>query len=302
MRLSGPSTARPPGGPADAGAASRAAGAQEVEHPLSDAAITTPRLEYRNVSKVFYKGDERVHALQRVSASVSAGELLAIVGPSGCGKSTLLNLTAGLMQPGLGEVLYDGHPITGVNTRVAYITQKDNLLPWRTVEGNVALPFELGKRMRVSDAEKRERIAQYIELVGLKGFERHYPSELSGGMRKRVSLARSLICEPDVLLMDEPFGALDAQLKLVLQAELLRTWEGSGKTLVFVTHDLAEAISLADRVIVMSSRPGTIRTIQEIDLPRPRDVFGIRFTPEFGTYFERLWATLSEDMSAGEEL
>jgi sulfonate transport system ATP-binding protein len=261
-----------------------------------------PRVEYRSVSKVFFKGDERVHALREVSASVQAGELLAIVGPSGCGKSTLLNLTAGLMQPGLGDVLYDGSPVTEVNTHVAYITQKDNLLPWRTVEGNIALAFELGDRLRMSEAAKRERIAQYVELVGLTGFERHYPEELSGGMRKRVSLARSLIREPDVLLMDEPFGALDAQLKLVLQAELLSTWEGSGKTLIFVTHDLAEAIAIADRVIVMSARPGTIRAVQSIELARPRDVFGIRFTPEFGEYFERLWATLSEDLHAGEEL
>jgi NitT/TauT family transport system ATP-binding protein len=262
----------------------------------------TARLEYRNVSKVFFKGDERVHALHEVSAAVAGGELLAIVGPSGCGKSTLLNLTAGLMQPGLGEVLHDGEPVTGVNTRVAYITQKDNLLPWRTVEGNVTLPFELGGHRRVPSAEQAERVATYIELVGLKGFERHYPSELSGGMRKRVSLARSLICEPDVLLLDEPFGALDAQLKLVLQAELLKTWEGSGKTLIFVTHDLAEAIAIADRVLVMSARPGTIRAVESIDLPRPRDVFGIRFTEDFGTYFERLWSTLSEDLHAGEEL
>jgi NitT/TauT family transport system ATP-binding protein len=264
--------------------------------------VTEPRLEFRGVSKVFFKGNQRVHALRDVSASVRAGELLAIVGPSGCGKSTLLNVTAGLMQPGLGDVLYDGARVDAVNTRVAYITQKDNLLPWRTVEGNVALPFELGARASTPEAVRREKVARYIDLVGLKGFERHYPNELSGGMRKRVSLARSLVCDPDVLLMDEPFGALDAQLKLVLQAELLKTWEGSGKTLIFVTHDLAEAIAIADRVIVMSARPGTIRAAQTIDLPRPRDVFSIRFTPEFGQYFERLWATLGEDLHAGEEL
>jgi NitT/TauT family transport system ATP-binding protein len=261
-----------------------------------------PRIEYRDVSKVFFKGSERVHALRGVSASVQAGELLAIVGPSGCGKSTLLNLTAGLMQPGLGEVLHDGSPVTRVNTRVGYITQKDNLLPWRTVQRNVAIALELGGRSRLPQAEKAARIAQSIELVGLTGFERHYPHELSGGMRKRVSLARSLIYEPDVLLMDEPFGALDAQLKLVLQAELLKTWEGSDKTLIFVTHDLAEAISIADRVVVLSARPGEIRAVETIALSRPRDVFGVRFTPEFGVYFERLWATLGEDLHAGEEL
>jgi len=262
---------------------------------------TPPIVEFRNVSKVFFKGDARVHALSRVSADVKAGELLAIVGPSGCGKSTLLNLTAGLMEPGIGEVLFDGASLCGVNTRVSYVTQKDNLLPWRTVEGNVALPLELGERAAWSDADKRARVSKYIELVGLKGFERHYPSELSGGMRKRAQLARCLVYEPDVLLMDEPFGALDAQLRLVLQAELLKMWEGSGKTLVFVTHDLTEAISLADRVIVMSNRPGTIKAIETIRLPRPRDVFAIRFEPEFGHYFETLWAALREEIVQGEE-
>jgi len=255
-----------------------------------------PIVEFRNVSKVFFKGDTRVHALHRVTAQVRKGELLAIVGPSGCGKSTLLNLAAGLMEPGVGEVLFDGRPLAGVNTRVSYMTQKDNLLPWRTVEQNVGLPLELSGRTDLTAAQKKERIARYIAMVGLKGFEKHYPSELSGGMRKRAQLARGLVYEPEVLLMDEPFGALDAQLKLVLQAELLKTWEGSGKTLVFVTHDLTEAISLADRVIVMSARPGTIRTIESIELPRPRDVFSVRFEPAFGHYFETLWAALREDM------
>ena len=261
-----------------------------------------PIVEYRSVSKVFFKGDTRIHALRNVSAQVEAGELLAIVGPSGCGKSTLLNLTAGLMEPGLGEALYDGKPIRGVNTHVSYVTQRDNLLPWRTVEANIALPFEFGARATMTAGERKERVQKYIDMVGLKGFEKHYPAELSGGMRKRAQLARSLVYEPDVLLMDEPFGALDAQLKLMLQAELLRTWEGSGKTLIFVTHDLTEAISLADRVIVMSTRPGKIRIVERIALPRPRDVFTIRFLPEFGHYFERLWAALREDMQQGAEV
>lgn len=261
-----------------------------------------PILEFRDLSKVFFKGAQQVHALTHVTAEVADGELLAIVGPSGCGKSTLLNLSAGLMKPGTGEVRYRGRPLTGVNTQVSYITQKDNLLPWRTVQDNVALPFDLGGRARLSKRDRNERVARQLELVGLKGFEKHYPSELSGGMRKRAQLARSLVYEPDVLLMDEPFGALDAQLKLVLQAELLRTWEGTGKTLVFVTHDLTEAISLADRVIVMSSLPGQIKVIEEIKLPRPRDVFGIRFAPGFGAYFDRLWSALREDINAGQEV
>jgi NitT/TauT family transport system ATP-binding protein len=261
-----------------------------------------PIVEFDRVSKVFFKGSTQVHALQNVSLQVRPGELLAVVGPSGCGKSTLLNLTAGLMLPGMGEVRYDGSAVSAVNTEVAYVTQKDNLLPWRTVESNVGLPLEVGRHRDMSAQQKRERIARYIDMVGLRGFEHHYPAELSGGMRKRAQLARSLVYEPDTLLMDEPFGALDAQLKLTLQAELLKTWEGSGKTLIFVTHDITEAISLADRVIVMSSRPGTIRSVAEVNLPRPRDVFHVRFSPEFGEYFEALWAALKDDMKNGTEL
>jgi NitT/TauT family transport system ATP-binding protein len=256
-------------------------------------------LEYREISKVFFKGGSRIHALKNVSLNVRSGELLAIVGPSGCGKSTLLNLTAGLMEPGLGEVLCGGKKVTGVNKSVSYMTQRDNLLPWRTVEDNILLPFELSGQTCIPFARRKERVRDQIEIVGLKGFEKHYPAELSGGMRKLVQLARSLVYDPDILLMDEPFGALDAQLKLVLQAELLRTWEGSGKTLIFVTHDLTEAISLADRVIIMSNRPGTIRDIEQIDLPRPRDIFSIRFLPRFGEYFERLWAALKQDINQG---
>jgi NitT/TauT family transport system ATP-binding protein len=262
----------------------------------------TPIVEFRKVSKVFFKDDKRVHALRDMSLEVKSGELLAVVGPSGCGKSTLLNLAAGLMAPGVGEVLYNGEPVDQINTRVSYVTQKDNLLPWRTVQSNIGLPLEVGRHRHMPAAERAERLARYVKMVGLSGFEHHYPSELSGGMRKRAQLARSLVYEPDTLLMDEPFGALDAQLKLMLQAELLKTWEGSGKTLIFVTHDLTEAISLADRVIVMSARPGTIRTIAEINLPRPRDVFSIRFAPEFERYFETLWQALRQDLEHGEEL
>jgi NitT/TauT family transport system ATP-binding protein len=252
-------------------------------------------LDYLEVSKVFFKGDTRVHALRDVSLTIEPGELVAVVGPSGCGKSTLLNLAAGLMAPGLGHVSYGGAPVAGVNTRVAYVTQKDNLLPWRTAEANVRLPLELGARRGIDKSEAAELVRSAIATVGLSGFERHYPAELSGGMRKRAQLAQALVCDPETLLMDEPFGALDAQLKLVLQAELLRTWEGTGTTLLFVTHDLTEAIAIADRVVVMSARPGSVKTICRIDIPRPRDVFSIRFTPEFGHYFESLWSVLRDD-------
>ena len=250
---------------------------------------------FRQVSKVFFTGSRCIHALSDVTLSVAAGELVAIVGPSGCGKSTLLNLTAGLMQPGIGTVRYRGAPVPGVNTGVSYVTQKDNLLPWRTVESNVRLPLEIADR-GLSRTQVHERVAGVLSTVGLDGFARHYPAELSGGMRKRAQLARALVGDPETLLMDEPFGALDAQLKLVLQNELLQAWEGSGKTLVFVTHDLSEAIAMADRVVVMSARPGRVHAVERIDIPRPRDVFVIRFTPEFGRYFEQLWAALRGDV------
>lgn len=259
-------------------------------------------VEYRDVSKVFFKSGTPIHALDHVTAHVGEGELLAIVGPSGCGKSTLLNLTAGLSAPGMGDVLYAGRPISDVNTNVSYVTQKDNLLPWRTTFANVALPLTLGSHASLSRKARAERVEKYLAMVGLEGFEHHYPAELSGGMRKRVQLARSLVYEPDVLLMDEPFGALDAQLRLVLQSELLRTWEGLGKTLVFVTHDITEAISLADRVIVMSARPGRVIAVERIDLPRPRDVFRVRFDSRFGHYFDRLWGLLQHSLLDGEEI
>ncbi|GAA2814886.1 NitT/TauT family transport system ATP-binding protein [Aminobacter aminovorans] len=260
-----------------------------------------PIVQFEDVSKVFFKGATPIQALGRMSLTVRTGELLAVVGPSGCGKSTLLNMAAGLMKPGTGSIRYKGQAVMGANTQVAYVTQKDNLLPWRTVEQNVRLPLEMGAHRLLPETEKRARVARYIQMVGLAGFEHHYPKELSGGMRKRAQMARSLVYEPDTLLMDEPFGALDAQLKLALQAELLKTWEGSGKTLIFVTHDLTEAISLADRVVVMSGRPGRITAIADIRLPRPRDVFHIRFQPEFGVYFEELWAALKQDAPAGED-
>lgn len=256
-------------------------------------------IEWRNISKSFGKDGTTVQALGDVSLTVRAAEFLAIVGPSGCGKSTLLNITAGLMHPNRGQVYYASEQVTGVNTRVGYITQKDNLLPWRTVRGNVALALEV---KGYPATKRQELVSLYIQMVGLNGFENHYPSELSGGMRKRTTLARTLIYDPETLLMDEPFGALDAQLKLLLQDELLKLWQKTKKTIVFVTHDLAEAVSLADRVVVMSARPGRIKLIQEIDLPRPRDVYRVRFSTSFSTLCERLWSSIGEDFKKGVEV
>jgi NitT/TauT family transport system ATP-binding protein len=179
------------------------------------------------------------------------------------------------------------------------VTQRDNLLPWRNARDNVAIALEI----RGVAGDERERLVnKVIDTAGLKGFEEHFPGELSGGMRKRVSLARTLIYSPETLLMDEPFGALDAQLKLILHSELLRLWDAEHKTILFITHDLTEAITLADRVVVLSARPGRVKLIQDIDLPRPRDVFTIRFTERFGQLNQILWDTLREDMAQGVDV
>jgi NitT/TauT family transport system ATP-binding protein len=256
-------------------------------------------VRFDGVGKRFYKDRRPVQALQDVSLDIGRGEFIAVVGPSGCGKSTLLNMTAGLMQPTSGSVQYGGRPVTEVNTSVGYVTQRDNLLPWRTARDNVAIALEIRD---IGAAERERRVDEIIGTVGLKGFENHFPGELSGGMRKRVSLARTLIYSPETLLMDEPFGALDAQLKLILQSELLRIWDAEKKTILFITHDLTEAITLADRVVVLSARPGRVKLVQDIDLRRPRDVFSVRFTERFGQLNEVLWNTLREDMAQGVDV
>lgn len=253
-----------------------------------------PPIEFRDVSKTYRapKGRKSVDVIDDVSLTVNESELLALVGPSGCGKSTLLNMIAGLVPVSSGAVVYRGASVTEVNTDVGYMTQKDTLMPWRTTEDNIRLPLQI----RNPKADIADTVAEYIQMVGLKGFENHYPAQLSGGMRKRVALARTLIYEPNTLLMDEPFGALDAQLRLVLHAELLRIWTEHRKTIVFVTHDLQEAITLADRVIVMSGRPGRIIGEHRVDLGRPRDVTRVRFSPEFGAIFEAVWSNLESDV------
>ena len=253
----------------------------------------------QGVAKQFYRDGRPLLACQDINVEVQRGDFISIVGPSGCGKSTLLNLIAGLSRPTRGQITYAGAPVSGPNRRVGYMTQRDNLLPWRSVEANIGVALELA---RVNGSERRQRVERFINLVGLAGFEKHFPSELSGGMRKRVALARTLIYDPETLLMDEPFGALDAQLKLILHGELLKLWEQARKTIVFVTHDLTEALTLADRVVVMSSRPGTVKLVQEVDLPRPRDVFKVRFTPRFGELHEQLWSALEEHIHHGQEV
>ncbi|MDE3076858.1 MAG: ABC transporter ATP-binding protein [Chloroflexota bacterium] len=256
-------------------------------------------IEFEHIGKRFYKNGKGVQALQDVHFSVKKGEFLAVVGPSGCGKSTLLNMTAGLMAPTNGAVKYGGQPVSAVNTAAGYVTQRDNLLPWRSVRGNVAIALEVRGTPR---SKHRQLVDDVIRNVGLTGFEDHYPGELSGGMRKRVTLARTLVYSPETLLMDEPFAALDAQLKLILQGELLQLWDAQHKTIIFVTHDLSEAVTVADRVVVLSPRPSRVKLIQEVDLPRPRDVFNIRFTERFAQISELIWAQMQEDIRKGEDV
>ncbi len=256
-------------------------------------------IDFDHVAKRFYKNDKPVQAVQDIDFSIKPGEFVCVVGPSGCGKSTLLNMTAGLMTPSAGRVVYKGQTVDEVNTGVGYVTQRDNLLPWRTVRGNITIPLEI---RGVPRSEQRALVDAMVRTVGLADFEDHYPGELSGGMRKRVTLARTLVYSPETLLMDEPFGALDAQLKLILQDELLRLWEASRKTIIFVTHDLSEAVTLADRVVVISARPGRVKLMQEIDLPRPRNVFQVRFTERFAQLNQRIWDTMQDDILRGEEV
>lgn len=246
-------------------------------------------LEIRNVAKRFLARSTVVTALDQFDLNISEGEFLTIVGPSGCGKSTLLNLVSGLSSPSEGELIYKGRKITGVDRTIGYITQSDNLFPWRTIRDNVAFSLELAG---VPKKERHERADMWIERVGLGGFAASYPHECSGGMRQRANIIRTLIYEPEVILMDEPFGPLDAQTRITLQDQLLHLWDKSRATVLFITHDLTEAIALADRVVLMSARPGRIVRVEPIRIPRPRDVFHIHDNPEFRHLYDDIWKEL----------
>jgi NitT/TauT family transport system ATP-binding protein len=256
----------------------------------SDAGGNLVRIEA--LFKAFHRDKETVQAVAGIDLDVAPGEIVAIIGPSGCGKSTLLHMIAGLYAPSSGVVRYRGRPVDDVNTSVAYMTQKDNLLPWRTVRDNVAFPLELAG---VPAAERARRADEVLAKVGLTGFERRYSTELSGGMRKRACLARMLLQGAECLLLDEPFGALDAQLKLDMHDLLLRLAAEGRQTIVFVTHDLVEAVTLADRVVVCTRRPAMVALVQPVPLPRPRDVVNVRFEPSFKELYDTIWARLREE-------
>ena len=251
-------------------------------------------IEGRNVNLTFRPPNRApVRALQAFDIDIREGEFLSIVGPSGCGKSTFLSILLGLLKPDSGELSMHGKRIAGPGTDRAMVFQEFGLLPWRTVQHNV----ELGLELKGMAADARRAISgRLIELVGLAGFEQHYPHELSGGMKQRVGLARALATDPEVLLMDEPFAALDAQTRDLMQVELLRIWQETRKTVLFVTHQIEEAIYLSDRVMVMTKRPGHAKKIFPIDLPRPRD-YEMRVTPEFNALKLEIWQMLKDEIT-----
>jgi NitT/TauT family transport system ATP-binding protein len=256
----------------------------------------TAKIEIKGLTRSFpMKGGGaaggRFFALKDFNLSVGQGEFVTIVGPSGCGKSTLLDLLVGLTQPDEGEILIDGKKIAGPALDRGIVLQGYALFPWRTVRKNV----EFGLEIKGVPKEERAAIStKYIKLVDLVGFENHYPYELSGGMQQRVAIARSLAFDPEVLFMDEPFAAVDAQTREVMQDEILDIWERTGKTILFVTHSIEEAVGLADRVAVMTKSPGTVRTVVDIHLPRPRRVEYVRNTPEFGELTRKVWGLLQD--------
>jgi len=240
-------------------------------------AVTVPvalqtKLRAENINMVFRRDGKITPVLEDINLDVGDGEFVCLLGPSGCGKSTLLNTMAGFLSPTSGEITVDGEAVRGPDPRRIFVFQERGVFPWLTVEGNIG--FGLFKLPR---QERERRIAHYIKMVGLEGFEKTYPPELSGGMKQRLEVARALAVNPDMLFLDEPFGALDSITRLIMRGELLRIWQAERKTIIFVTHDIDEAVQLADRVVVMSARPATIQQIVTIDIPHPRDISSPRY-------------------------
>ena len=243
-----------------------------------------------DVTKTFESG---YTALRDVELDVEAQRFVALVGPSGCGKSTTLTLIAGLEPATTGSVRIRDREVDGITDGVGFLFQRDALLPWKTVRDNVRLPLQL---RGTAAAEARSRVDEWIGRVGLRGFETAFPYQLSGGMRKRVALAQTLVYDPEILLMDEPFSALDVQTRNLMEAELLRLWQGSGKTVIFVTHDLEEAIALADEVVVMTAGPARVKARYDVTLPRPRDIEQARFDPRFTELYSKTWNDLRDEV------
>ncbi|MER5792344.1 ABC transporter ATP-binding protein [Streptomyces sp. NPDC001980] len=264
-------------------------------------ADTSPAIELRGASKIFKTPSGGLHtAVRDLDLTVGRGEFVAVVGPTGCGKSTTLTLVSGLEEPSEGEVLVAGAPVAGVGVgdKVGFVFQQDATFPWRTVLSNVMA----GPRFRgVPKAEAREKARAWLAKVGLAAFEDRYPHQLSGGQRKRVALAATFVNDPEILLMDEPFSALDVQTRALMSDELLELWEGTGASVVFVTHDLEESIALADKVVVMTAGPATVKQVFEIDLPRPRKVESVRLEPRFIEIYREIWESLGEEVRITRE-
>ena len=252
------------------------------------------RVKIDNVRKVFNTRKGEMVALNGVSLDIHDNEFICVVGPSGCGKSTLLNIIAGLTAPTDGKVYCDGKEVTGTGTERGVVFQQYALFPWLTVKKNVMFALEM---RGIKKQAAQEEAMKYLEMVDLAKFADHYPKELSGGMKQRVAIARAYAAEPEVLLMDEPFGALDAQTRTQLQTELLNTWEHKKKTCFFITHDVEEAIILAQRVVIMSARPGRIKEIVEVNIPYPRNQ-ETKLTPEFNELKNRIWSQVYQEYLA----
>jgi NitT/TauT family transport system ATP-binding protein len=251
-------------------------------------------LTLRNVSKIFGSPDngaDQVHAVQDVSMEVQAGEFFSIIGPSGCGKSTLLRIIGGLLPATSGDLMVGNEPVTGPHPWIGMVFQEESTFPWRTTLANVEFGLEMHG---MAQRERREKAREMIRLVGLSGFEERYPSELSGGMKQRVAIARALVLEPKILLMDEPFGALDEQTRIILGEELLRIRDQLKQTIILVTHNINESVQLSDRVMVMTARPGHVKEVVPIDLPHPRDS-SIIASDRFGKLVGQVWGALREE-------
>jgi NitT/TauT family transport system ATP-binding protein len=262
---------------------------------VPDRAAASHPLDVAHITKRFTTADGVIAAVDDVSFSVAASEFVSIIGPSGCGKSTLFNIIGGLIGDYDGRVVVDGATISGTHPAIGMVFQDESTFPWRTVLDNVAFPLEL---TGMAKAERREQAAHFVDLVGLSGFERRYPSELSGGMRQRVALARTLAAQPRILLMDEPFAALDEQTRLLLGDTVLRIKDALDQTTILITHNLTEAVQLSDRVLVMTYRPGRLKHEVAIDLPRPRDSEVVA-SAAFGRYVAEIWQDLREEASRG---
>ncbi|QSQ18202.1 ABC transporter ATP-binding protein [Myxococcus landrumensis] len=239
---------------------------------MSQQAPRQVALSIHDVHVRFNTPSRELTVLEGVNLAVHEGEFVCLLGPSGCGKSTLLNVVGGFLKPTSGEVFFRGERVVGPDPRRIFVFQERGVFPWLTVEGNIAFGL-----FKLSEAQRRERVAHYVKMVGLTGFEQAWPHELSGGMKQRVEVARALAANPEVLYLDEPFGALDSITRHSMRSELLRLWEAERKTVLFVTHDIEEALQLADRVVVMSAKPGKVRRIVEVDVPRPRDISSARY-------------------------